>query len=75
MDNKQYLDFHRQYMMELPTVDAVLDKQLEVTLAFECGKIEEIEYKTRMKALECLENQLRQTEEQGVRWLNCGQIL
>ncbi len=75
MNNKQYLDYHRQYMMELPTTDAVLDKQLEITLAFESGKMEEMEYNIKMNALEILEGQMKQTEEQRVRWLNAGQIL
>jgi len=75
MSNKKYLEQYRAYMFELTTIDAVLDKQLEVTLAFEGSKIDEIEYNYKMKALEILESQLRETEVQKQRYLNAGQVI
>jgi len=74
MNNKKYLEQHRVYMFELTTVDAVLNKQLEVTLAFEGNKIDEIEYNDRMKALLILEQQHTEAEARRARWVNAGQV-
>jgi len=69
----QYLDQYTAYMFELPTVEAVQDKQLEVTMAFESGKLDEMVYNDKMKALLILEQQHADTEARRARWVNAGQ--
>jgi len=69
----QYLDQYTAYMFELPTVEAVQDKQLEVTMAFEGGKIDEMVYNDKMKALLILEQQHTEAEARRARWVNAGQ--
>lgn len=75
MDNKQYLDYHRQYMLSLKDLPAVIAKQKEVIDALERGDIEDIEYNIKMQALTKLESQLQETEAQKQRWINCGQVM
>ena len=71
--SSQYLDQYTAYMFELPTVEAVQDKQLEVTMAFESGKIDEMMYNDKMKALLILEQQHTEAEARCARWVNAGQ--
>jgi len=70
----QYLDQYTAYMFELPTVEAVQDKQLEVTMAFEGGKMDSIVYNDKMKALLILEKQHTEAEARRARWVNAGQV-
>jgi len=70
----QYLDQYTAYMFELPTVEAVQDKQLEVTMAFESGKMDTMVYNDKMKALLILEQQHTDTEARRARWVNAGQV-